>query len=100
MNPLCGIYYVVEHNVLPCPQNTPPARALNDSGCPLGDNDLFDTGLGDEEEEEEESLEAIRAAVKQRMKKHKVEKSLGGFLLLFFFAFCFFSVTYIIYLDF
>ncbi|XP_030267375.1 claspin [Sparus aurata] len=52
-------------------ENTPPARALNDSGCPLGDNDLFDTGLGDEEEEEEESLEAIRAAVKQRMKKHK-----------------------------
>ena len=101
MNPLCGIYYVVEHNVLPCPQNTPPARALNDSGCPLGDNDLFDTGLGDEEEEEEESLEAIRAAVKQRMKKHKVEKSLGVFLLVFFFfAFCFFSVTYIIYLDF
>ncbi|KAM9340174.1 claspin [Symphorus nematophorus] len=52
-------------------ENTPPPRALNDSGCPLGDTDLFDTGLDDEEEEEEESLEAIRAAVKQKMKKHK-----------------------------
>ena len=59
----------------PFPQNTPPPRGLNDSGCPLGDTDLFDTGLDDEEEEEEESLEAIRAAVKQKMKKHKVPKS-------------------------
>lgn len=53
------------------PQNTPLPRALNDSGCLLGDTDLFDTGLDDEEEEE--SLEAIRAAVKQKMKKHKVQ---------------------------
>ncbi|XP_042363150.1 claspin isoform X2 [Plectropomus leopardus] len=53
-------------------ENTPPSRGLNDSGCPLGNTDLFDTGLDDEEEEEEEeSLEAIRAAVKQKMKKHK-----------------------------
>nr|XP_046274342.1 claspin [Scatophagus argus] len=52
-------------------ENPPPPRALNDSGCPLGDTDLFDTGLDDEEEEEEESLEAIRAAVKQKMKHHK-----------------------------
>ncbi|XP_070778119.1 claspin [Enoplosus armatus] len=52
-------------------ENTPLPRALNDSGCLLGDPDLFDTGLNDEEEEEEESLEAIRAAVKQKMKKHK-----------------------------
>ncbi|KAI3358755.1 hypothetical protein L3Q82_015166, partial [Scortum barcoo] len=52
-------------------EDTPPPRALNDSGCPLGDTDLFDTGLDDGEEEEEESLEAIRAAVKQKMKKHK-----------------------------
>lgn len=89
MNPVCGFYCIFEHNVVKFPQNTPPARALNDSGCPLGDNDLFDTGLGDEEEEEEESLEAIRAAVKQRMKKHKVERSC-----------CFFLVTYIIHLDF
>ncbi|XP_068567413.1 claspin isoform X2 [Cebidichthys violaceus] len=50
-------------------EDTPLPRALNDSGCLLGDTDLFDTGLGDEEEEE--SLEAIRAAVKQKMKKHK-----------------------------
>lgn len=41
---------------------------LNDSGCPLGDTDLYDTGL----DEEEESLEAIRASVKQRMKNLKV----------------------------
>lgn len=45
---------------------------LNDSGCPLGDTDLFDTGLEEEEEEEEESLEAIRAAIKRRMKNHTV----------------------------
>uniref|UniRef100_A0A8D2ZFM8 Claspin n=1 Tax=Scophthalmus maximus TaxID=52904 RepID=A0A8D2ZFM8_SCOMX len=49
-------------------EDTPLPRALNDSGCPLGDTDLFDTGL---EEEEEESLDAIRAAVKHKMKKHK-----------------------------
>uniref|UniRef100_A0A3B4YBQ7 Claspin n=1 Tax=Seriola lalandi dorsalis TaxID=1841481 RepID=A0A3B4YBQ7_SERLL len=55
----------------------------NDSGCPLGDTDLFDTGLDDEEEEEEESLDAIRAAVKHKMKKHKVRKD--GYLLLEFF---------------
>lgn len=58
----------------PFPQNPPLPRALDDSGCPLGDTDLFDTGLNDEEDEEEESLEAIRAAVKQKMKKHEVEK--------------------------
>ncbi|GLD59305.1 claspin [Lates japonicus] len=52
-------------------EDTPLPRALNDSGCPLGDTDLFDTGLNDDEEEEEESLEAIRAAVKHKMKKHK-----------------------------
>uniref|UniRef100_A0A3Q2PWS9 Claspin n=1 Tax=Fundulus heteroclitus TaxID=8078 RepID=A0A3Q2PWS9_FUNHE len=46
---------------------------LNDSGCPLGDPDLFDTGLGDEDEEEE-SLDPIRAAVKQKMKKLKVNQ--------------------------
>lgn len=57
--------------MLPLFQSSPPARVLNDSGCPLGDTDLFDTGL-DDEEEEEESLEAIRNAIKQRMKNHKV----------------------------
>ncbi|CAJ1083175.1 claspin isoform X2 [Xyrichtys novacula] len=52
-------------------EDSPLPPALNDSGCPLGDPDLFDTGLNDEDEEEEESLEAIRAAVKHKMKKHK-----------------------------
>ncbi|KAM4539411.1 claspin isoform 2-T2 [Odontesthes bonariensis] len=51
-------------------EDAPPPRALNDSGCPLGDSDLFDTGLG-EEEEEEESLDAIRAAVEQKMRKRQ-----------------------------
>lgn len=49
---------------------TPP---LNDSGCLLGDNDLFDTGLEEgAEPEEEEGLDAIVASVKQKVKKHKV----------------------------
>ncbi|XP_062301928.1 claspin isoform X1 [Osmerus eperlanus] len=47
-------------------EEAPMPRVLNDSGCLLGDPDLFDTGL-----EEEESLDAIRAAVKQKVKKHK-----------------------------
>ncbi|XP_061737575.1 claspin-like isoform X1 [Nerophis ophidion] len=51
-------------------EGTPLPNALNDSGCLLGNTDLFDTGL-DEELEEEESLDSIRAAVKQKMKKHK-----------------------------
>uniref|UniRef100_A0A4W5KJF8 Claspin n=1 Tax=Hucho hucho TaxID=62062 RepID=A0A4W5KJF8_9TELE len=50
-------------------EDTPLPRALNDSGCLLGDNDLYDAGLDDDEEEE--SLDAIRAAVKQKSKKHK-----------------------------
>ncbi|XP_038124572.1 claspin [Cyprinodon tularosa] len=41
---------------------------LNDSGCLLGDPDLFDAGL-DDEEEEEESLDAIRAAARRKLKK-------------------------------
>ncbi|KAL2080367.1 hypothetical protein ACEWY4_024160 [Coilia grayii] len=45
--------------------------ALNDSGCLLGDKDLFDAEQEDEDEEEEESLEAIRTAVKQKAKKQK-----------------------------
>ncbi|XP_038821953.1 claspin [Salvelinus namaycush] len=48
-------------------EETPLPRALNDSGCLLGDNDLYDAGLDDDEE----SLDAIRAAVKQKSKKHK-----------------------------
>ncbi|CAB1321058.1 unnamed protein product [Coregonus sp. 'balchen'] len=50
-------------------EKTPLPRAQNDSGCLLGDNDLYDAGLDDDEEEE--SLDAIRAAVKQKAKKHK-----------------------------
>ncbi|XP_045082258.1 claspin-like isoform X3 [Coregonus clupeaformis] len=50
-------------------KKTPLPRTQNDSGCLLGDNDLYDAGLDDDEEEE--SLDAIRAAVKQKAKKHK-----------------------------
>ncbi|XP_034504950.1 claspin isoform X2 [Ailuropoda melanoleuca] len=50
-------------------------QPFNDSGC-LVDKDLFETGLEEEEEnnsalEDEESLESIRAAVKNKVKKHK-----------------------------
>ncbi|KAJ7999985.1 hypothetical protein DPEC_G00200120 [Dallia pectoralis] len=45
-------------------------RPLNDSGCLLGDNDLYDAGL-DDDDDDEESLDAIRAAVKQKAKKDK-----------------------------
>ncbi len=49
---------------------------LNDSGCLLGDSDLFDAQLEEDSEpqlegEEEESLDAIRSAVKKKA-KHKV----------------------------
>ncbi|KAI4883998.1 hypothetical protein NFI96_019513 [Prochilodus magdalenae] len=53
------------------------SKPLNDSGCLLGDNDLFDAQLEDDTadgdmEEEEESLDAIRNAVKQKANaKHK-----------------------------
>ncbi|XP_062385808.1 claspin [Sardina pilchardus] len=43
---------------------------INDSGCLLGNSDLFDAEQ-EEDEKEEESVEAIRAAVKQKAKKHK-----------------------------
>ncbi|XP_051494185.1 claspin isoform X2 [Apus apus] len=47
---------------------------LNDSGCLLDDKELFDNGLGEEDDsppEDEESIESIRAAVKNKIKKHK-----------------------------
>ncbi|KAF4074075.1 hypothetical protein AMELA_G00250600 [Ameiurus melas] len=48
------------------------SKPLNDSGCLLGDSDLFDAQLEEDEEEgmmeEEESLDAIRAAVKKKAK--------------------------------
>ncbi|XP_053777281.1 claspin isoform X2 [Desmodus rotundus] len=49
-------------------------RPLNDSGCLLVDEDLFETGLEEENNsplEDEESLESIRAAVQNKVKKHK-----------------------------
>ncbi|XP_078478767.1 claspin [Lampetra planeri] len=51
-------------------EGAPLPQGLNDSGYQLGDTDLFDTGL-DEEQVEEESLDTIRAVIKQKMKKHK-----------------------------
>ncbi|XP_004425997.1 PREDICTED: claspin [Ceratotherium simum simum] len=49
-------------------------QPFNDSGCLLMDKDLFETGLEEENSsplEDEESLESIRAAVKNKVKKHK-----------------------------
>ncbi|XP_058574075.1 claspin [Neofelis nebulosa] len=49
-------------------------QPFNDSGCLLVDKDLFETGLEEENNsalEDEESLESIRAAVKNKVKKHK-----------------------------
>ncbi|XP_073678088.1 claspin [Garra rufa] len=56
-------------------EEDPPIKALNDSGCLLGDSDLFDAQLEEDsdhqlEGEEEESLDAIRSAVKKKA-KHK-----------------------------
>uniref|UniRef100_A0A672PS68 Claspin n=2 Tax=Sinocyclocheilus grahami TaxID=75366 RepID=A0A672PS68_SINGR len=52
-----------------------PIKALNDSGCLLGNSDLFDAQLEEDSEqqlesEEEESLDAIRSAMKKKA-KHK-----------------------------
>lgn len=47
-----------------------PMKALNDSGCLLGDSDLFDAQLEEDSDEDEESLDAIRSAVKKKA-KHK-----------------------------
>ena len=48
---------------------------FNDSGCLLDDKELFDNGLEEENDcppEDEESIESIRAAVKNKIKKYKV----------------------------
>lgn len=48
---------------------------FNDSGCLLDDKELFDNGLEEENAslpEDEESIESIRAAVKDKIKKYKV----------------------------
>ncbi|KAL4667424.1 hypothetical protein H8959_006113 [Pygathrix nigripes] len=54
-------------------------QPFNDSGCLIMDKDLFETGLEDENNsplEDEESIESIRAAVKNKVKKHKAKPSL------------------------
>ncbi|XP_071073646.1 claspin isoform X2 [Dasypus novemcinctus] len=54
-------------------------QPFNDSGCLLTDKDLFETGLEEENSsplEDEESLESIRAAVKNKVKKHKKKEPL------------------------
>ncbi|XP_058233503.1 claspin isoform X3 [Hemibagrus wyckioides] len=63
-------------------EESPLPKVLNDSGCLLGDNDLFDAQLDDDmteevmEDEEEESLDAIRAVVKKKAKnKHHLDDS-------------------------
>ncbi|XP_066494833.1 claspin [Tiliqua scincoides] len=54
---------------------------FDDSGCLLADKDLFETGLEEEEEadlfQEEESLESIKAAAKEKMKKQKLLSKSG-----------------------
>lgn len=48
---------------------------FNDSGCLLDDKELFDNGLEEENDSfpgDEESIESIRAAVKEKIKKYKV----------------------------
>ncbi|EPY79791.1 claspin [Camelus ferus] len=55
-------------------------QPFNDSGCLLVDKDLFETGLEEESNsplEDEESLESIRAAVKNKVKKHKAKSALN-----------------------
>ncbi|KAG8506854.1 Claspin [Galemys pyrenaicus] len=52
---------------------------FNDSGCLLVDNDLFETGLEEENNspvEDEESLESIRAAVKNKKKELSLENGI------------------------
>ncbi|XP_050182398.1 claspin isoform X1 [Myiozetetes cayanensis] len=47
---------------------------FNDSGCLLDDKELFDNGLEEEDDhppEDEESIESIRAAVRNKVKKYK-----------------------------
>ncbi|XP_077006433.1 claspin isoform X2 [Tamandua tetradactyla] len=54
-------------------------QPFNDSGCLLMDKDLFESGLEEENNsplEDEESLESIRAAVKNKVKKHKKKEPL------------------------
>ncbi|KAF5889381.1 claspin isoform X2 [Clarias magur] len=55
------------------PEESTLPKVFNDSGCLLGDNDLFDAQLEEDDMteevmEEEESLDAIRAAMKKKAK--------------------------------
>ncbi|CAL1583720.1 unnamed protein product [Knipowitschia caucasica] len=53
------------------PEEEQSLSRLNDSGFPLMDTELFDTGLNDDDDDDEESLDVITAAVKKKLKKHK-----------------------------
>ncbi|XP_062996913.1 claspin [Elgaria multicarinata webbii] len=50
------------------------AISFNDSGCLLADKDLFENGLEEEDPpfQDEESLELIKAAAKEKMRKQKL----------------------------
>ncbi|XP_039707029.1 claspin isoform X3 [Pteropus medius] len=64
----------LETQVTPCLEEDDVKQPFNDSGCLLADKDLFETGLEEENNsplEDEESLESIRAAMKNKVKKHK-----------------------------
>ncbi|XP_048825174.1 claspin isoform X2 [Lagopus muta] len=53
---------------------------FNDSGCLLDDKELFDNGLEEENDSfpgDEESIESIRAAVKEKIKKYKNKEGLS-----------------------
>ncbi|XP_037683675.1 claspin [Choloepus didactylus] len=54
-------------------------QPFNDSGCLLMDKDLFESGLEEENNsplDDEESLESIRTAMKNKVKKHKKKEPL------------------------
>ncbi|XP_058534780.1 claspin [Ochotona princeps] len=60
------------------PKEDDEEELFDDSGCLLADKDLFETGLEEEDNsaiEDEESLESIRAAVKNKVKKHQKKES-------------------------
>nr|XP_055074922.1 claspin isoform X2 [Misgurnus anguillicaudatus] len=64
-------------------EDVAPLKTLNDSGCLLGDSDLFDAQLGDDsehnsEEDDEESLNAIRSAVKKKAKRKPQMSEFSG----------------------
>lgn len=83
MNEMLMNIVITDHHSLSlslCSQESPLPKVLNDSGCLLGDNDLFDAQLDDDmaeevmEDKEEESLDAIRAAVRKKAKNKVRER--------------------------